>query len=113
MSRSDQKEDGYVVVWITAPNEAEAKGLARCILDRRLGACVNLVRGVTSLFWWEGRVDEADEVLLMVKTRKDRLTRLITEVKARHSYDVPEIIALPILRGQPDYLRWIDEVVGE
>ena len=101
----------HVVVLITSSSEAEAEKIAKALLNTRLAACVNIVRDVKSFFWWEGRIDEAREVLLIVKTRADLLNELINVVKSIHSYSVPEIIALPIIAGYEDYLSWVDESV--
>jgi periplasmic divalent cation tolerance protein len=99
---------GYCVVLITAPVE-KAQDLARHIVDRKLGACVNRVQEVESLYWWKGKVERDKESLLVVKTSLSKLDELIREVKALHPYTVPEIIALPIVGGNEDYLNWIDE----
>lgn len=96
-----------VVVFVTASSKDEAERISRALLDARLAACCNIVNAVTSLFWWEGKIDRAGEVLMMVKTRNGLLSDVITVVKANHSYSVPEVIALPIVGGNPDYLQWI------
>jgi periplasmic divalent cation tolerance protein len=70
---------------------------------------VNIVDKIESLFWWQAKVDKASEVLLIVKSRKDKLAKIIAAVKSAHSYDVPEIIALPIIGGYKPYLKWINE----
>jgi periplasmic divalent cation tolerance protein len=99
----------YVVVLVTAPSLAEAESLATGLLEAKLVACANLLPGVQSLFWWDGRIDRADEVLLVMKTRSERLDAVVEAVAAAHSYEVPEVVALPILGGHAPYLRWIDE----
>jgi len=100
----------YTVVLITASSE-ESENIARKLLEERLAACVNIVRGVKSLFWWEGKIDEAQEALLIAKTRLDQMEKLIQAVKQIHSYSVPEIIALPIIAGNINYLTWISQNV--
>lgn len=116
LSRSDVTSMGtqtaYIVVLITASSQGEAYAIGKALVEGRLAACVNLVPGLQSLFWWQGRIDEQTEALLVVKTRSDLLPSLIEAVKRLHSYSVPEIIALPILGGAPDYLSWLDESVG-
>jgi len=102
----------YAVVLVTAPTVAEAESIAALLLDRRLIACANLVPGVTSLFRWEGKIDRADEVLLVMKTRQDLVPQVTQAVVEAHSYDVPEVIAVPLSGGSQAYLRWIDESVG-
>jgi len=101
----------HVVVLVTASHREEAERIARKLLDERVAACINIVEGIKSLFWWQGRVDEASEVLMVIKTRLDLFEKVIEYVKRLHSYTVPEIIALPIIAGNTEYLRWIDEVV--
>ena len=98
-----------IVVLITASSEAEAEKVGKTLVEEKLAACVNLVRGVDSIFFWEGKVCRENEVLLLVKTRSDLFSALTAQVKSLHSYTVPEIIALPILQGSEDYLRWIRE----
>jgi periplasmic divalent cation tolerance protein len=103
------KQTEYVVVWITAANEKEANDIASSLIEDKLAACVNIIKGVQSLFWWDGKVDNAQEVLLTAKTSQERFDQLARRVKELHSYDVPEIIALPIVKGSEDYLKWIGE----
>lgn len=100
---------GYAVVLITCPSREEAERIARRLLEARAAACINIAPGLRSAFWWRGRVEEAEEVLMIVKTRLDRLERLVSEVRALHTYTVPEVIALPIVGGLEDYLKWLDE----
>jgi len=100
----------HVVVFITVPPD-KAEEVARVIVEERLGACVNIVREVRSLYWWQGKVEDDKESLLIVKTRADALDRLIQRVKEVHPYTVPEIIALPIVAGNADYLQWVDSEV--
>ena len=102
----------YPVVLVTAPTTAEAESIARMLLERRLIACANILSGVASLFWWQGKIDRAEEVLLVMKTRQDRLDEVTAAVIEAHSYDVPEVVALPISGGSEAYLRWIDESLG-
>jgi periplasmic divalent cation tolerance protein len=100
----------YVVVMVTAANKNEARRIARGLVGGNLAACVSLTAPVESLFRWEGEIDKAKEVLLLVKTRKALLPAVIRKVKSLHSYTVPEIIALPILGGNAAYLEWINAV---
>ena len=102
----------HVVVFVTAPSIDEANAIASQLVNSKLVACANLLRGLKSTFWWQGQIDVADEVLLIMKTRASLLESVIEAVREAHSYDVPEIIALPIIGGSAEYLKWIDEVVG-
>ena len=98
----------HVVVLVTASGEEEAKNIAKQLLDERKAACVNIINGVSSLFTWQGRQEEEQESLLVIKSGASLLPQIIETVKQVHSYDVPEIIALPVLGGNEDYLEWID-----
>lgn len=98
-----------VVVFITVPNITQAKKIIDLLLTKKLAACVNIVNKVESFFWWQGKIDKAKELLLIVKTDKKLINKLIKAVRSKHPYSVPEIIALPIIAGNKDYLNWIDE----
>jgi len=98
-----------VLVLITTATREEADRIARSLVEQRLAACVSIVPQVRSFFWWENKLSEEEEVLLMMKTRRSHLRQLIVQVKAIHSYSVPEIIALPIVEGSTSYLEWVDE----
>lgn len=104
--------DGIIVL-ITAGTEEEAAKIGSALVNEHLAACVNIVSGVRSLFFWEGRTQDAAETLLVLKSRKPLIEKLIKRVKELHSYTVPEIIALPIVAGSPEYLLWLKESVAE
>lgn len=103
----------HIVVLVTAPSREEGDKIARGLLQAKCAACVNIVPQVSSLFWWQRKIDQADEVLLVIKTNASVMEKLITQVTALHSYDVPEIIALPIVGGAQPYLDWIDDSIGK
>ncbi|WP_461829404.1 divalent-cation tolerance protein CutA [Aquifex sp.] len=100
--------NGYFVVLITAPVD-KGEELANFIIENKLGACVNVVKEVNSIYWWKGNIERDKESLLIVKTSASRFKELVEKVKEKHPYTVPEIIALPIVGGNPDYLSWIDD----
>jgi periplasmic divalent cation tolerance protein len=102
----------YIVVYVTAPAK-EAGSIAKSILKHKLAACVNIISGVRSSFWWQGAIDHAQESLLIVKTKRRCCVALRKHIASIHSYSVPEIIALPVIDGHAPYLRWIDESVGK
>ncbi len=104
-------KDDRIVVLITASSDEEGGRLARLLVEERLAACVNEVPRIASTYWWQGKIEEATETLLVVKTRHEQLDRLVTRVRQVHAYTVPEVIALPILGGNTAYLKWIDESV--
>jgi len=104
---SNEGEGKYVVVLITTPPNA-ADSIARNLVERKLVACVNVVRNVTSIYWWEGKVVKDNESLLVCKTKQDLLHELMDYIKEIHPYAVPEIIALNISLGNPEYLKWVE-----
>ena len=110
-AHSDPISEGgdALVVLITVASREEAERIARRLVEDRLAACVNIVPQVRSFFIWQGKFSQEDEVLLMVKSRRARFQELATAVRQLHSYSVPEIIALPVLVGSSDYLRWVAE----
>jgi periplasmic divalent cation tolerance protein len=101
----------YIVVLVTAKDKKEAEKIARGLLEAKLIACANIVEGVQSLFWWQGKIDSSKEVLLVLKTKKILFKKVSIKVKSLHSYQTPEIIALPIAAGSEDYLQWINSSV--
>jgi periplasmic divalent cation tolerance protein len=96
------------LVLCTCPQDS-ADNIADAVLEARLAACVNIVPGVRSKYWWEGKINTDSESLLIIKTRADLVADLIARIKEVHPYDVPEIIAFQIKEGNPEYLRWIGE----
>jgi periplasmic divalent cation tolerance protein len=97
-----------MVILITAGSEEEAHKIAESLVKRKKAACVNIVPRVDSLFWWEDGLNSTQENLLLVKTKESLFSEIVELVKRMHSYEVPEIIALPIIAGSEDYLKWLD-----
>ena len=106
------EQPDYIVVLVTANTTGEAQQISRLLLEQRQAACVNIIPEVDSRFWWEGKLDSAQESLLIIKTKASRLPVIINLVKRVHSNTVPEIIALPVVGGNQDYLDWIDKEVA-
>jgi len=102
------KKTDRIIVLITAGSEEEARKIAGSLVEGKKAACVNIVPGVDSLFRWEDRLDSARESLLLVKTKASLFPEIVEMVKRMHSYEVPEILALPIIAGSEDYLKWLD-----
>ncbi|MEE8445521.1 MAG: divalent-cation tolerance protein CutA, partial [Alphaproteobacteria bacterium] len=96
------------LIYITAASADEAATIARTLVAERLAACANVFPPVRSFYWWEGKVQDDAEVVLIAKTRAALVPRLIERVKALHSYDCPCVVALPIEAGNPEFLAWID-----
>ncbi len=99
----------YIVVLITCSSKEEAEEISKGLIERKLAACVNVISNIDSYFWWKGKVDYAKELLLVIKTKINVLHELIKFVKSVHSYETPEIIALPVIAGLSNYLKWVDD----
>lgn len=97
------------ITFATCKDFREARRIARALVGEKLAACVNLVRGVSSVYAWKGRIEDAREVLLIIKSRDSLSRRLLARVKELHSYSIPEVVTMPIASGNPDYLEWILE----
>lgn len=97
------------LIYITCASKEEAESIGTALVEKRLVACVNLINGIESLYWWEGKVERGQEVILLAKTRSNRVIEVTQSVKEMHSYDVPCIVALDIEGGNPDFLNWIRE----
>jgi periplasmic divalent cation tolerance protein len=97
----------YIVILVTAGSEAEAEKIATFLVEERLAACVNILNPIRSFYRWQGKVANDREWLLIIKTQVERFAAVEAKVKALHSYEVPEVIALPIRAGSEDYLRWL------
>lgn len=101
-----------LVVLVTAPGGEEAARIARALVEERLAACANIISGVRSIYTWQGKVEDDTEVLMVIKTREPLFDALARRVAELHTYEVPEVIAMPIARGAEAYLRWMGEVTG-
>jgi periplasmic divalent cation tolerance protein len=96
-----------IFAYMTASSPEEARRVGRALVEARLAACVNILDRMTSLYWWQGKIEEGSEAVLIAKTTRDRLAPLIAKVKALHSYTVPCVVALAIEGGNQDFLDWI------
>lgn len=101
--------ENHIVTLCTVPDRESGERIARALVEERLAACVNLLPGVASFYRWEGKVEEASEMLLIIKTGVSRFDVLKKRIQELHPYDLPEIIALPIIHGDRGYLNWITE----
>ena len=99
------------IVFCTCSGEDEANTVARSLVEDRLAACVNILPGLTSIYRWQGKVESASEHLLFVKTTRERLPAVESRIRELHSYEVPEIIAVPAAAGSEKYLAWVQEQV--
>jgi periplasmic divalent cation tolerance protein len=101
-----------IVVFTTCGSEQEARKLAAMLIEKRLAACVNITAPVTSIYRWKGVVEESREWLLIVKSRRDCFDRLRIALESAHSYELPEVLAIPVVAGSPNYLAWVDSETG-
>ncbi len=102
-----------VVVLVTCGSNEEAERIARALVEARLAACVNILGPVRSIYRWEGKLNDDQEVLLLIKTSRAVFDQVRRAVEKAHSYEVPEVICLPIIDGAPNYLNWLADSVGE
>jgi periplasmic divalent cation tolerance protein len=101
----------YIIILVTAKDKAEAEKITHLLLDERLIACGNIVSPVSSLFYWLGKVEAAEECLIIMKSRTDLFSQVFEHVKRLHSYEVPEVLALPIVDASKAYLDWMGAVL--
>jgi periplasmic divalent cation tolerance protein len=104
-------ETKFIIVLVTTPNIEEARKISQAILGNRKAACVNIIPGVNSTYWWLDKIESAAESMLVIKTEVRLLNAVIDLVKKNHSYTTPEIIAIPIVSGNPDYLKWLEKTL--
>jgi periplasmic divalent cation tolerance protein len=100
-------------VYMTTASDDEARRIGRALVEERLAACANVIPGMSSIYWWQGKVDEGQETVLIAKTRQTLVESLTARVKALHSYTVPCVVVLPILGGNADFLKWIADETRE
>lgn len=100
-------ENEFIAVYVTAPTADDGKAIASKLINEKLAACVNMIPGIQSMYWWEGKVETDSEVLLMIKSRAQLFDALSKVVVDTHPYDVPEVIAVPITNGNKGYLDWL------
>ena len=101
----------YFMIFCTVPDPITAKKISRILVEEKLAACCNIVPGLNSIYRWENKIQDETELLLIIKTRQELFSELEQRVKNLHPYAVPEIIAMPILNGNIEYLKWMDENV--
>jgi periplasmic divalent cation tolerance protein len=107
--RNELAHSDHVLVMTTLPDEASARVLARHLVERRLAACVSISPAVQSIYRWQGAIEEANEVMLLINTTRSRYDELEVAIRHAHPYEVPEIIAVPVTAGLPAYLGWIEQ----
>lgn len=104
---------GKIVVLCSCGGEQEATLIAEALIEKRLAACVTILPRVRSVYRWQGVLEHSDEFLLVIKSAQDRFEQLRAEIGRLHSYQLPELLALPVVDGAPDYLQWLDRELGQ
>ncbi len=99
----------HAVLFSTAPNEEEAAKIAHTLVEKRLVACVNIIPKIRSIYTWQGKICDEPEVLMIMKAQEKLIDKIKTELKSLHSYECPELVAIPISDGLPEYMKWIDD----
>lgn len=110
-SNSSYVSGTHSVAYVTTPNEEVAKMIAHGLVKSKLAACVNIIPKITSIYEWEGKINEDAETLMMIKTRTSKINELTEFVKKNHPYTVCEVISLPISNGNDAYLKWVGDIV--
>ncbi len=107
--RQTEESHRHIIVLVTCPNKKVSKEITETLLEKRLAACVNIIADVSSHYLWKDKKESSKEFLMIIKTRTELFERLAESVIKNHPYDLPEIIAFPIVQGSVKYLKWIDE----
>ena len=103
------EDDAALLVVTNAPDREVAARIAEALVDKRLAACVNILSGCTSVYRWQGEIERAEEIPMLIKTRAARYAEVEATIRHLHPYELPEVIAVPLAQGLPDYLQWIAE----
>ena len=102
-------KNGFILVITTSGSDSEAKKLAQALIENKLAACVNIIPSITSIFRWEGKISAEPELMLIAKSHQKFFSKIKEKILSIHSYDIPEIISVPISEGSEEYLKWIEE----
>lgn len=102
----------HQIILCTCPNKKTAEDLAGHLISEKLAACVNIIAGITSVYEWQGKIESSQEQLLLIKSHADKYDVIESTIKTTHPYELPEIIAVPIERGLPEYLQWINKCLS-
>lgn len=100
-----------IIIFVTVPDQKEGRRISKEILTSRLAACVNIIPGIQSMYQWKGKIVQEKEAMLVLKTTRSRYRKLEQKIKQLHSYEVPEVIAIPIIYGSPQYIEWVAKEV--
>lgn len=105
------ESNSFILILTSTPNENEALNIVQILLEKKLIACGKILKDVTSRYWWQGKIEEAREFIVILKTCQERFKEIHETIQRVHSYQVPELIAIPILDGAPSYLAWLKDAV--
>lgn len=106
-------QEGLCLVYVTASGAEEALALGEAMVGRKLAACANVLPGMRSVYEWEGKLEKAEEAVLILKTRRDLVPALEREIKARHSYQVPAVLTIPLEKVEPAYAAWMNAALAD
>jgi len=98
----------HQIILCTCPDQKSAEDIAEHLIIHKLAACINIIAGVTSIYEWQGKIEKSQEYQMLIKSHSDKYSEIEKAIKSLHPYELPEIIAVPIERGHPDYLQWIN-----
>ncbi len=101
--------ENVLIVFVTVSSQEEGERIGSSLVESKLAACVNVLPQVSSIFSWQGKIEKDGEVLLLIKTTSERMDDLAAKIKEMHSYDVPEILAVPVFAGSRDYIDWVHQ----
>ncbi len=99
----------YIIIYITTSSINEAKKIGSALIEEKLAACSNIISPIRSIYRWEGKICDDEEAMIILKTKKELFNQIVKIVEKLHSYEVPEIIAIPIIKGAGKYLSWLDD----
>lgn len=108
MRQTTASRKSSIIVLVTCPDKESANKIASSLIEKKLAACVNTINNVESIFRWKGKIEKSSENLLIIKSKKRLLKKLITDVQQNHPYQLPEILALPIIGGSKAYIDWLN-----
>lgn len=99
----------FIQIITTVENKKEAEKIAKILLEKKLAACIQIIEGIESHYWWKGKIEKAKEILIFIKTKESLFRKVEKIIKEKHPYQLPEIIGIPVLKGSKEYLKWIEE----
>ena len=102
-------KDKFIIIFVTTATAEEAEKISRILVEEKLAACGTIMAGLRSIYFWEGKIEDAKESMMVIKTKTSRFKKIEKRVRSLHSYSVPEIVAVPVVQGSKTYLKWVKE----